>query len=56
MSNKENRRELSEKEKNMESGELDTLNSFIEEMSPYQLELLTTYAWKIVSGKPLKDK
>lgn len=33
---------------------LDALHSFIEELSPHQLDLLSHFAWKIYSGKKVK--
>ena len=47
------KRALSENAVRKEKIALDVLNSYIEVMSPYQLELLSDFAYKIVSGKKL---
>lgn len=48
------KRKLTPNEVRKEQAALDALHSFMEEMSPHQLDLLTHFAWKISSGQKVK--
>lgn len=50
------KRKLTLNEVRKEQAALDALHSFMDDMSPHQLDLLAHFAWKIYSGKKLRDK